>query len=68
MASTGPKIACTNPFERVSREITRRSGVTGIFPNDATIVRLVAALMLETNDERKVACRDMSLEPPRARP
>ena len=57
-----PQIHSTNPIERLNREVKRRSNVVSIFPNDASIMRLVGALMLEHNDEWAVSRRYMSLE------
>ena len=46
-----PKIRSTNPLERFNREIGRRTDVVGIFPDDASVVRLVSMLAIEANDE-----------------
>ena len=57
------KLHSTNPIERLNGEIKRRTEVVGIFPNEAALVRLIGAILLEQNDEWAVQrCRYMTLE------
>ncbi|HEX3918833.1 MAG TPA: IS256 family transposase [Caulobacteraceae bacterium] len=57
------KLHSTNSLERLNGEIKRRTEVVGIFPNEAAIVRLVGAILLEQNDEWAVQrSRYLSLE------
>ncbi len=51
------KISTTNPLERINKEIKRRSNVVGIFPGDASVIRLGGAVLLEQHDDWAVSER-----------
>ena len=45
------RIRTTNGLERVSQEIKRRTRVVRIFPNEASCLRLVSAILMEISEE-----------------
>ena len=54
------KLRSTNPLERLNREIGRRTDVVGIFPDNASLIRLSTSLVIEQNDEWLVGRRYLS--------
>jgi transposase-like protein len=45
------QIWSANSFERVNKEIKRRTDVVGVFPNPAALLRLAGSVLIEQHDE-----------------
>jgi transposase-like protein len=56
------RIYSTNPLERLNKEVKRRTNVVGVFPDEAAVIRLVAAILVEQSDEWEVDRRYFSGE------
>ena len=55
-------IPVTNPIERLNKEVKRRADVVGIFPNEASIMRLIGAVLFEQNDDWQTQNRYTQVE------
>ena len=47
---------------RIEKEVKRRADVVGIFPNEASIIRLIGVVLLEQNDDWQLQHRYMQVE------
>jgi transposase-like protein len=45
------RLRTTNMLERLNRELKRRTRVASLFPNDASLLRLVTAILVEISEE-----------------
>jgi transposase-like protein len=45
------RLRTTNMVERQNREIKRRTRVSGLFPNEALLLRLVSAILMEVSED-----------------
>jgi transposase-like protein len=50
-------IRTSNSLERVNKEIRRRTKVVGVFPNEASCLRLISALLMEISEEWQIGKR-----------
>jgi transposase-like protein len=56
------RLRTSNPLERVNLEIKRRTRVAGLFPNEASLLRLVSALLTETSEEWETGKTYLNME------
>jgi transposase-like protein len=59
------RLRTTNALERVNREIKRRTRVATLFPNEASLLRLVSALGAEISEEWETGRAYLASEAPR---
>ena len=45
------KLHSTSTLERLNKEVKRRTNVVGVFPNVASIHRLIGAVLMEQNED-----------------
>ena len=56
------RLRTTNMLERLNREIKRRTRVASLFPNEASLLRLVSAILMETSEEWETSRKYLTLE------
>jgi putative transposase len=56
------RLRTTNMLERVHRELKRRTRVASLFPNDASLLRLVTAVLMEISEEWETGKRYVTFE------
>jgi transposase-like protein len=50
-------IRTTNSLERINKEIRRRTKVVGVFPNEASYLRLISARLMGISEEWQIGKR-----------
>jgi transposase-like protein len=61
-ASHRKRLRTTNMLERLHRELKRRTRVATLFPNEASLLRLVTAVLMEVSEEWETAKRYVTFE------
>jgi len=57
------RLRTTNMLERINREIKRRTRVATLFPNEASALRLVSAVLMEISEEWETSRKYVTMEP-----
>ena len=56
------RMRTTNMLERQNRELKRRTRVASLFPNEASLLRLVTAVLVELSDEWETGMRYLTFQ------
>ena len=56
------RMRTTNMLERVHEELNRRTRVAGLFPNEASLLRLVSAVLMELSEEWETGKRYLNMD------
>jgi putative transposase len=56
------RMRTTNVLERMHEEINRRTRVAGLFPNEASLLRLVSAILMELSEEWETGKRYLNMD------
>ncbi|WP_292492796.1 transposase [Methanoculleus sp. 10] len=56
------RLKTTNLMERVNKELKRRTGVVGAFPNEESLLRLVGSILMDINEEWVTDRRYLTVE------
>jgi transposase-like protein len=62
------RMRTTNMLERVHEEVNRRTRVAGLFPNEASLLRLVSAVLIELSEEWQTGKRYLNMDVENADP
>ena len=58
------RLRTTNMLERLNQEIKRRTRVATLFPNEASLLRLVSAILSETSEDWETGKMYLRMSPP----
>ena len=56
------RLRTTNLLERTNKELKRRTRVATLFPNEASLLRLVSAVLIEISEEWESGRKYLNME------